>query len=168
MNESEQQQLLNELYAKSLQMVKNVNIPCSNDITGVTINRRAKSRWECCRRNRSDGTFKIEITELLLDGKHNDSAINTMIHEILHTADGCKGHNNVWKHYANIIKNQYDIEIKTRSSAEEKGVTRQVKAKYIIKCEKCGQKIYRERQSKLIKHIDAYKCGICGGDLELI
>ena len=36
----------------------------------------------------------------------------------------------------------------------------------LIKCEKCGQTIYRQKKSKLITHTNNYRCK-CGGKLNI-
>lgn len=56
------------------------------------INTRAKCRWGQCRRVSTD-IFDISISHRLLQDDVLDvAAKTTIIHELLHTVDGCSGH----------------------------------------------------------------------------
>ena len=92
------------------------------NIVSWVINRRAKTRWGMCTKN-PDGTCIIQIAARLIEDERisEQACKETMIHEILHTCKGCKGHTGLWLIYANIMNKKYGYHIKRTTSGEEKG-----------------------------------------------
>ena len=88
------------------------------------LNSRAKSRWGQCTRNNKTKECKIQIAaQLIYDDRISEKACKeTIIHEILHTCNGAKGHTGLWKQYADKINTRYGYNIKRTTSGEEKGV----------------------------------------------
>lgn len=132
------------------------------------INTRAKKRWGQCRM--TPNGFTINISYRLLGDSVDIMALkNTIMHEILHTCNGCLNHGAEWKRYADKVNRAYGYNIKRCTSAEEKGLER-VQTTKIIKhkfvCECCGQVITRQKESNFTKHYNLYKCGRCGGDFK--
>lgn len=164
---------------RDLQMIANecmeeldaLDIPYSNDVE-FRINTRAKRRWGKVSRL-PDGGFRIEINSSLLD-ESNDclrGLKNTIIHELLHTCDGCMNHGKNWKDYAEMVNARYDYGVKRCNSSEEKGVTEPVMTRatrpsnsYMIQCESCGNTHMSSRLSKTIQHPEWYRCARCGGN----
>lgn len=136
------------------------------------VNTRAKKRWGLCTYN-PNGSYTISISSrLLADDVAVDGAINTIIHELLHTVKGCMNHGENWKREASKVNRAYGYNIKRCSSAEEKGVEpieNTPKAiKHQFKCKDCGQIINRIRESDFTKHYKDYRCGHCNGKFEKI
>ena len=108
-------------------------------------------------------------SRLLQDDVSDDGAKNTIIHELLHTVEGCDNHGLNWQREAEKVNRTYNYKIKRCNSAEEKGVPeievtpRTVKHKFV--CERCGQIIIRIRESNFTKNYKDYRCGRCGGHL---
>ncbi|WP_050008408.1 SprT-like domain-containing protein [Butyrivibrio sp. WCE2006] len=131
------------------------------------INTRAKSRWGQCKME-IDGTYSIQIAQMLLiDERISEKACKeTIIHELLHTCNGCMKHQGRWKKYAQMMNQQYGYNIKRVTSGTEKGVenykpdSRSVK--YVFTCGGCGAKIYRKRDSKFTRNYRYYGCTKCG------
>ena len=121
-----------------------------------------------CTKN-PDGTCIIQIAASLIEDERisEQACKETMIHEILHTCKGCKGHTGLWLIYANIMNKKYGYNIKRTTSGEEKGVenytaSKRLDYKYCFVCENCGQIIKRKKQCEFTKHYRNYTCGICG------
>lgn len=113
-----------------------------------------------------NGYFVIEITDL---GMHGDVK-STIVHELIHTVAGCYNHGPKFQEIARLLSSAYNIELGTRASKKEMALSEEYrisKAKYIIRCKKCGQVITRQRATRLVKYPMTYSCG-CGGDLERI
>ncbi len=162
---------LYEHASRCMKMLDDISIEYGNVISW-DVNTRAKSRWGQCRRV-GRRVFKINISSELLDEKNPvESLEDTILHELLHTVEGCHGHKGKWKDVAELVNRSYGYNIKRSSTAEEKGVkyTQEpvMSYRYICKCEKCGQTIHRQRKSKFVKRLSMYKCGICGGEFKLI
>lgn len=136
-------------------------------IVEVTVNTRAKQRWGQTRR-RIDG-FHINISAVLLRDDVSDEAVkDTVMHEILHTVDGCLNHKYKWKAMADKVNKAYGYNIKRCTGAWEKGIDSSLMEvehhkTYIIKCEKCGVETVRHRKSNLIKYPHHYIHRDCGG-----
>ena len=163
---------LNNAFHSCLDMVKNAGIN-PGKIVEVIPNTRAKSRWGQCKR--VNGGYSININVDLLDERNDYKGLeNTLIHEILHTVDGCMNHGPNWKRAADRIKTAYGLEIKRVSSKEDKGVaykreaTRNEPVKYVLKCLDCGHEYKYQRATKAVKFPERFRCGHCQGRLELI
>lgn len=137
-----------------------------------SVNTRAKKRWGQCRVVGAD-TYEISISERLLDDSLDDiAALNTIMHELAHAADGCKsGHRGRWLKIAAVIMKAYpEYNIKRCSSPEEKGIdepisapAKQMQYKYFYCCLACGYEIKYKRSSKFTKNPNAFVCGKCRG-----
>lgn len=156
----------NQLLQEGIKQVIEAGIEPGNIDPNVTVNTRAKTRFGQCRKvpyGKYD--YQININALLL-GADKKKAMNTMVHEILHTVKGCMNHGALWKSHANTMNNKFGYDISRTSSYEKVGIERP-KYKYIVKCKSCGIEIGRQKKSKLITQISRYKCR-CGGKLELV
>ena len=112
----------------------------------------------------SSSFYEITISEALLSCSF-ESIVNTVVHELLHTIEGCMNHGLLWQSYAEKASKLYNTDIKRCSYNEE--FEKIVKEKYIksshaIKCTCCGKIIERTRESNVTLHPERYKCK-CGG-----
>lgn len=158
---------LQKIFKECLRECDNLGIQYGN-IVEVTVNTRAKQRWGQTRR-RIDG-FHINISSVLLrDDVSDEAAKDTIMHEILHTVDGCLNHKYKWKAMADKVNKAYGYNIKRCTSSKEKGIDSSIIEKptynkiYFVKCEKCGAEIIRHRKSDLIKYPHHYIHKDCGG-----
>ena len=110
--------------------------------------------------------FSIFINPVLY--ANEDSLMETMIHEVLHTVDGCDNHGKLWVENANIMNNKYGYHISRCSSYEEKGLVRP-DPKYKLKCNCCGN-IYEKNaiRKKFIQEFNCYFCSCNARDFELL
>ena len=92
------------------------------NIVSWVINRRAKTRWGMCTKN-PDGTCIIQIAARLIEDERisEQACKETMIHEILHTCKGCKGHTGLWLIYANIMNKKYGYKANHLRRGEGRG-----------------------------------------------
>ena len=135
------------------------------------INTRAKCRWGQCRRGSTD-IFDISISHRLLQDDVLDvAAKGTIIHELLHTVDGCSGHKGKWKLFAEKVNRAYpQYNIKRTTTSAEKGLEelkRIYQKNYKIVCSGCGCYWYRQKASRLVQHPEKFRCGKCGGKLKV-
>lgn len=164
---------VNELFEEAKTVLDLCNIPYWK-VTSVTINTRAKNRWGLCKYSRITNTYSIEISRrLLADDVPHESALGTMVHELLHAHRNHMSHTGEWKRCAEIINKRFPkLNIKRCSSAAELGVKdeqgRAEAAKYIITCSHCGQKSYYMRKSRVVQLIQSGSlrctCQRCGGN----
>lgn len=156
----------NELLQKGLRQVKAAGIEPGNINPQVIINTRAKNRFGVCRKTPGKYDYQIELNAQLLETDEK-KAMNTMVHEILHSAKGCMNHGPTWTRYANIMNRKFGYDISRCSSYEKLGLERP-KPKYVVRCTGCNAEIHRHRKSKLITHTHQYRCGKCQGSLVLL
>lgn len=152
-------------------MLDDLNIEYGN-ITKWEVNTRAKNRWGQCRKL-PNGDFSINISSVLLeDDVDIQSVETTVLHELLHSVKGVKGHGPEWKRLADKVNKAYGYNIKRCTSSEEKGIApiqttpKTVKHKFV--CTDCGQTIERLKESKFTKDYNKYRCGVCHGKFEKI
>ena len=141
------------------------------NIVAVSVNTRAKSRWGQCKR--INGCYEINISSRLMS---EDVSLvhleDTVMHEILHTCEGCMNHGATWKKLADKVNRAYGYNIKRATSADEKGIVEPVRnvpvIRYKFACVGCGGIIQRERASKFTKYPERFRCGICNGRFQRI
>lgn len=116
---------LERLAARCEAELEAIGIRCGT-VRSWSVNTRAKKRWGRCRQI-SPGVFDIDISERLLGDEVEDTAAKeTIIHELLHTVEGCLGHKGKWKLLAQMVGRAYpQYHIKRTSSCEEKGISRE-------------------------------------------
>lgn len=163
---------LEQLVKKVANEMLKAGIPISQNIEAVTINSRAKKRLGCCKRRKTiTGRYfyTIEISKYALNCKEKELC-SIIAHELLHTCKGCFNHGIKWKKMGIIVEEKLGYPITRTVDYEKLGLEKPESAecvKYIITCTKCGQTIERKRLSNLVKNTEKYRCGKCGGTLEL-
>ncbi len=141
-----------------------LKIPFSKQVEPhVVINRRAVTRFGCCRY--SEGRYIIEVAERVAEGPEK-ACWETLAHELLHTCYGCRNHGAQWRSYAKKMNEAYGYTIARVSSNQDLGVKEARACRYILRCEACGKEIKRFRASRLTEHPERYRCK-CGGKLRM-
>lgn len=167
---------IQELYKEVLAEVKKINLPISKNIKNdISINKKAKSRFGCCKKIQKGviKSFEIEISSRLIGGE--DKFIKqTLAHELIHTCPGCDNHGAIWKAYAEKMNGVYGYNIKRTDTAKHLGIkeegtfkNRSLEENYVLICKNCGARISRTRKSNVVKHPSNYRCK-CGGKLERV
>ena len=167
---------LNKLFKECLLDLDAIGIEYGN-IVEIKVNTRAKSRWGQCKLLNYEYTeyweeyeYSINISDRLLnDNVKVERVKDTIIHEILHTCEGCMNHGEQWKRLADLVNDCYSCyNIKRTTSSEEKGIEYiPKKYKYTLICNECNRKYKYNRMCKALKYIadgnvgGRYKCK-CG------
>lgn len=146
------------------------------------VDKRATRRLGVCKHRRCMEYIyhSIGISSWLLKDFDDKTIKNTIMHELLHTFEGCDNHGYKWQKYADIVNTKLGYNIKRLSSLEticenndiDYNKYENVHYKYKGTCKKCG---YVWRQNRLSAHtLMSYKLGrmthrTCGGhDFEII
>ena len=185
---------LNKLYLECIKELQNIGIDILNkELIGtidIKISKRNNKRYGCCKQENPNKKYKIvqkigrrkiikyekfdthhiEISKWVMD--LNDEIIkNTIMHELIHCIPFCNNHGKEFKKYVAYINKKlgYNITSKGNKKEDYKASNLEYQEensyKYKIICKNCGQIIYRKRfNPNLIKK---YRCGKCGGKLEL-
>lgn len=154
------------LYLECMQELRDIGIE-HGCVSKWEINTRAKKRWGQCE-SLGHGYYSINISVRLLADEVDDIATKTTIlHELLHTCDGCMNHGKEWLRLANKVNRAYGYNIKRTTSWEEKGIDKpdEIKPKYAIACPCCGTTWNYIRMTKAVQFPNLYRCGKCGVDL---
>ena len=96
-----------------------------------------------------------------------ERCMETLAHELLHTCWGCGNHGKRWKTYAARMNAAYGYEIQRAATNEKMGVAPAREVKYVIQCQRCGQRFERLRASQFTRRPEDYRCR-CGGQLKRI
>lgn len=185
---------LNILYKECVEELKNIGIDVLNkEIVGnieIHLSKRNNKRYGCCKQEEPDQKSKyIEKNgrrKILRYAKFNKHVIeispwvmeledeiikNTIVHEIIHCMPFCNNHGEMFKKYAQYINTKLGYNISRVGNKVEdykrsnKTYEEDKNYKYKIKCQNCGQEIYRKRFNK--KLLYKYRCGKCNGRLKL-
>ena len=156
------------LLQKCRNMLREEGIPASERITKLTLNYRVRSRFGKC--TKMAAGYEIELSGRLMDAE--DSVIETVIlHELLHTCPRCLNHGKLWKAYAEKLNRKYGYCIRSATTYESLGLENpgsREQVKYLIICRNCGAQYPRKRRCSLVENVDRYRCGKCGGKLEIV
>lgn len=133
-------------------------------ICNVNFSKSAHNFGTCLRVMK--GVYEITITDL---GLHGD-VISTIVHELIHTVDGCLNHGSKFQSIAKKLSIAYNIDLGTKASEKEMDMVKEYrisKARYVIKCTNpaCPCIILRDRAVGVVKHPEHYSCGVCGSKL---
>lgn len=161
---------LNAYAKKCMEMLDSIGIPYGH-VVRFKSNSRAK-RWGLCKK--VSGGFEIQINSCFLNEQNDEKGLYaTLLHELLHTCNGCFNHGSEWQRLGDKVQSTYGYKISRTSSPEEKGLAaseiqkRFSSAKYTVTCCKCGTVFYRSRKCDVTEHPDRYRCGACHGMLEV-
>ncbi len=155
---------LNGLLHKVITQAEQAGIPVSGRICPtVGVNRRARTRFGCCRRD--GGVYCIEIAAALL-GAHESAICQVLAHEVLHTCPGCANHGVRWKGWAARMNARYGYRISRTDSHAALGLEDDRPVRFLVVCRRCGRRIPRMKRSPLVEHPERYRCA-CGGTFEV-
>lgn len=151
---------------KCFEMVYDVGIDLG-DIYKITINKRMYSSLGRCKR--SGDYFEIEINPALLDSPKIDLE-DTILHEMIHTVDGCWNHGAEWKRNAKIINDRYGYSISRCGITEacRKRRAEHSPYRYAVECPVCGHQWKFERWCKTVANPNHYKCTKCNARLKAV
>ena len=163
-----QREDLNLLLAKAIHEVEDVGI-VPGEIDKELLLTNGTSEFGRCTK-KPNGSFTIHISKHIVNIEEED-LMEVLVHEVLHSVDGCMNHGPLWRKAADIMneKKGYNISRTTKSSnmnltSEHQAILK----RYAVTCVGCGSTLHRQRKSKLINYPELYTCGACGGELERI
>ena len=142
-------------------MLDVLNIPYAKNITFRVNNRWTSKLGQCAKRG---DQYTIEIAAKLLDDRTPVySLCQTILHELLHSCEGCMDHTGLWKEYAGRVNKAYDLHISRLTSREESGVPQELEKpyKYKMVCPHCGTEYKRYRMTDAFRFPDRFNCGKC-------
>lgn len=140
-----------------------IGIQCGA-IEEIKVNTRAKRKFGLCQK--SNNGYIIEISYILLYEQNPELALkNTIIHELLHTCEGCFNHGVQWQVLADKVNKHFGYHIQRIDSDDDIGIVyNPCKYKYVLKCKKCGSEFKRMKRSNFVAHPEYYRCD-CGGKI---
>ena len=142
-----------------------IGISCGQ-VRCYIVNTRAKQRLGLCR-TVAPGVFDIEIAAWLLqDDAPLVPAMETILHELLHTVPTCAhcGHRGAWHALAARVHAAYP-QYSVRATVKPEDVSAPpICFPYRVRCLRCGKTLYRLRRCPLTEHTERYVC-TCGGHL---
>lgn len=158
----------NELLQKAIEQVQEAGIKPGNINPVLEINHSAKGNFGLCTKINNPNRqydYKIRLNKEVLKAKEK-SIMEVLVHEVLHSCEGCMNHGKTWKSYVSIMNKKFGYNISRCTTYEKLGISN-VDSKYIIECVECKRKIYRNRKSKLTENVSLYYCN-CNGELKII
>ena len=154
---------LNIMLANAIEQVKSAGFKVGQTDPNVYLTRATTQYGRCTKL--PNGSFKISLSKFFKDNPEQE-VIETLVHEVLHTLEGCQNHGVDWKASAFVMNQRFGYNITTTSSTPMARES-EIAYKYVIKCTNCGSIIKRQKKSKLVTHTNEFKCK-CGGKLELM
>ena len=134
-----------------------------NDYTVVFNTRTIRRLGRCSRKG--TGNYTIELNKTYADVEPIEKVKDTIMHELIHSVNGCMNHDGKWKDVVKEVNEYYDYHI-SRLTQATSAYANNVQAKYSVICESCGRIIHKSRACKLTKYPYCYRCQ-CGGGLKV-
>ena len=112
------------------------------------------------------GTYSnIKVSKYYAEKANEQQMLNTLVHEVLHAVYPGESHGGKWAKAAHVMNKKYGLDISRcadyRDENGESILNNESLAKYIVKCPKCGQTIYRSRACKITNHPEWFCCSYC-------
>lgn len=151
---------LTEAFEEGRAICENLDIPIGC-VTELAENPRLSATWGRCRKI-TQYTYKIEVKSKLLDEDvPHDVLMNTMLHELIHTCNGCMNHGELFKRYAARLNragwyvNTYVTEAELKAVPQEPTIYR-----YRVTCEACGKEWNYSRRGAVVRSLqrDLHSC----------
>lgn len=162
-----EQKDLDQILQEAIEQIEDVGIDLKKEKISPQVRiSKATSYFGQCKRQGDE--FLISISKYHLSNPRQ-AILETMIHEVLHTVEGCFNHGNRWKAVVGRVNRRYGYSIaRVGSMNSEVQLDTPVSAtKYVIVCKSCGFEYKRSRKSKLTENPERYRCSKCRGKLEL-
>ena len=116
-----------------------------------------------------DGYFHIKLNPNMLRFQDDGLTIikNVIAHELCHTLPGCMNHGPRFHKYVAKIKQLMGYVIDTKADEDSSGYFNKYlpQSNYMIKCDDCGNEIFKNTMCDPIKNPGRYKCNLCRGDV---
>lgn len=106
---------------KAMKIIKQENIPVNIDPSQIKWGRQWKTSWGKTRRTRY-GTYSIEINPVYYTHAKSKQCLQTVLHELVHTVQGCFNHGSKWKSIINRINTKYNMDISRCTSQAKAGI----------------------------------------------
>lgn len=119
--------------------------------------------------------YCIVMSNLFMDKRVSESVVRgTMFHELLHTVDGCNGHGGKWNELAQKVEAAFP-DCPVLENCANAGLPIEVildryykgKAKYILRCNQCGEMYFYRRITNSIFNYHELTCE-CGGGFDSV
>lgn len=157
---------LNQMLQNAIKQIESLGITVGKIKPEVALT-RATQTFGNCQKNEKD--FTISLSKYFIDNDSHE-VMETLLHEVLHTINGCMNHGAQWKAAASLVNEAFSYNI-TRLSSHEmvllKDNTSAPHNKYAIVCESCGATEYRQRKCKIVTSPKTFSCP-CGGKLVVV
>ena len=111
--------------------------------------------------------FTITISAITLDDSvSNECAKDTIIHELIHTVDGCWNHGEGFKRMAALVNDCYACyHISRAADNDDMGVSKEVMAKYatrpqhqyIVECARCHRRFTYSKRTRLVQQLVSHR-----------
>lgn len=164
---------LNGLLEKALYYCTLENIPFRK-ITHITVNNRLSKAWGRCLSKSGSGRYWIEVRGIIADDKitPEKSAMEIILHEVIHTCEGCWNHGALFKEYSKRLEKYGYYNVGGASTTiAAMNIDNEVyteKCKYEVRCTKCGYAIGKNRMCNLIKYASSHTHNRCNAPFERV
>lgn len=168
------------LMLKAEDIIRNTYIPVNTDVT-ISSDLEYKIKFHknlnadtlgcCCTNN-------IHTIIYIRSGMSDKNTLETILHELIHTCDGCFNHGKLFRLYSDAVnsyvRSNFDEFSEFSCGFHESKIDDSAylkKFKYVVTCPKCNLKTYYARNCKSFKDIllsftknieSNYKCCKCG------
>ena len=132
----------------------------------LEINSRFKNTLGQCHYNKLSRVYTISISKDFMK-ICPEYVKNTMMHELIHSINGCMNHGPNFQYVANLVNSKfgYDVHTKAYYDSYNTYLNNTKTYKYKVKCSHCGKEWFYEKAGKIVRGIQknphSCRCPIC-------
>ena len=123
-----------------------------------------------CDHNRRSGKYTIQIQKNHFLYSDENSVLDTLTHEYIHTLKDCFDHGDKFQSICDKMNKKFGMNLSTKSKVDEEfSKFKRLNSKYIVSCKNnsCNMEYFYNRKQHVVNYIEQYKCGFCKSDLKL-
>lgn len=167
---------INAMLLEAKGMLAGLHIPVSSSVNPSVRFVKGYNFFGRCHRfcAGSSKGYDFEIQLPAHAAGHSDRCLmNTLLHELIHTAPGCFNHGPLFKKYGTLVNATYGYDISTKGgdvSEEDQDILldeirKHRGKKIVVECPGCGQRWTRYRECRLTLYPSKHICPVCGSRL---
>ena len=128
----------------------------NSKLYNLEINPRFRKKLGQCCYNRKSMFYTIKISKNFMQ-VCPEHVKNTMMHELIHSINGCMNHGPNFQYVANLVNNKFGYNVSTTSYYDSYNnyLNNTKNYRYKLKCNSCGKEWRYEKAGKLVRGVQS-------------
>lgn len=156
---------LKDEYEKAKELMISSGLKIRKDYE-VRFNTRLKTTLGRCYKNKPIIEINYYYFKWSMENNKYTDVFNTLVHELIHTVEGCANHGKKFKMICNYLNEKYDMDLNRLYSGEYIQINKkESEYNYEVYCVNCNMK-KGYKNKRVINNINKYRCAKCNNKLK--